>query len=177
MSESELARLPDVEKLLRAGGYQLATQELAGATAVLAESPYALVACVEFADWDKLDERIFDVQGALTRFASTAPSARNWDLYVVALVLTPTHEAANRALAEAIEADTRYARKFVRVAVRQDTLDRALRPLLPLRPPADLAIRDPLAELRAELQTLDVADDLADMAVDTFRRDDRVDVP
>lgn len=176
ITSSELARLPDVARLLSAAGYDVATHDLASASAVLAETPYALVACVEFTDWENLDEHVFDVQGALTQFASDSPSARNWDLYVVALLLTPAAEAANRALAEEIEGDTRYARKFVRVAVSQDDLDRALRPLLPLRPPADLAIRDPLEELREELETLNVADDLADVAVDSFRRDERVEV-
>jgi hypothetical protein len=177
MSTSELARLPDVGRLLSSGGYQVAKNELAGTPVLLAETPYALVACAEFTDWDKLDEQVSDVQGALTQFASSGPSARNWDLYVVALVLSPAHETASRALAESIEADTRYARKFVRIAIGQDELDRALRPLMPLRPPADLTIRDPLDELREELETLNVTHELANVAVDSFRRHDRVEVP
>src|SRR4051794_23092132 len=102
MSTPALARLPDVARLLSTAGYQVAKDELAGTFVVLAETPYALVACVEFTEWENLDEHIFDVQGALTQFASSGPSARNWDLYVVALVLSPSHEAANRAIVESI---------------------------------------------------------------------------
>lgn len=177
MTSPELARLADVEVLLRSAGYQLATRELAGFEAVLGETPYALVSCVEFDDWDRLDERVFDVQAALTRLAREAPSARTWDLYLVALVLVPTGDAGHRGLAEAIEADTRYVRKFVRVAVTRSALDRALRPLLPLRPPTGLDIDDPLSELRDELRVLDVADDVADAAVNAFRRTATVEVP
>jgi hypothetical protein len=139
--------------------------------AAVGESPYALVACVELNGWDELDERIFDVQSALTRVAALAPSARNWDLYVVALVLAEGRDAMHRGIAEAIEGDTRYARKFVRAHVRRDDLERALRPLLPLRAPVELEVGDPLAELRAELRELEVDDADADAAVESFRRD------
>lgn len=177
MTTLDLARLPDVAELLRAAGYTLATRELAGCEAVLGETPYALVACVELEDWDTLAERVFDVQAALTRVADEAPSARAWDLYVVALVLMPAREAAQRALVEAIEADTRYARKFVHVAVHRNGLDRALRPLLPLRALIGLEIRDPLGELRDELRALNIPDDVADVAVNAFKRTDTVEVP
>lgn len=177
MSSSELARATDVAELLRKSGYEIAVRKLADREAVLGETAYALVACVEFDTWESLDEHVFDVQGALTRMAQEAPSARSWDLYVVALMRTPTSDAADRALAEMIEADTRYARKFVRVAIPSSELDRALRPLLPLRPPADLDIGDPLRELRDELLSLDVEDDVADRALEAFREHESVEVP
>lgn len=173
---SELAHGEDVAGVLQTAGYDMATRELAGHQAFLGETRYALIACVEFESWDRLDENVFDVQGALTKLAQEAPSARSWDLYVVALVLVPPSDAADRALAERIEADTRYARKFVRIAVARSELDRALRPLLPLRPPADLGIGDPLLELRAELLSLSVEDDVADRALEAFRQNETVDV-
>jgi hypothetical protein len=176
MNAPELVRVADVAELLRAAGYEVATRELAGREAVLGETPYALVACVEFDDWSDLDERVFDVQAALTQVAAEVPSPRAWDLYLVVLVLRRAQEAAQRAQAEAIEADTRYARKFVRIAIAKDELDRALRPLLPLREPVGLEIRDPLNELRGELRALGIADDIADAAINTFQQTDTVEV-
>jgi hypothetical protein len=177
MTTPEPVRLADVAHLLQVSGYTLERSKLAGFEAVLGETPYALVACVELDDWATLDEQVFDVQAALTRVAEREPSVRTWDLYVVALIRTTTRDAAHRAVAESIEADTRYARKFVRMAVRQDQLDRALRPLLPLRPPADLRIAEPMVELRDELRELDIADHIADAALAAFARADTVDVP
>jgi hypothetical protein len=176
MTETEPARLADIAAVLRDAGYELASRELAGVDAVLAETRYALVACFECDGWERLDERVFDVQSALTRVAEESPSARTWDLYLVILVLAPVRDATGRAAAEAIEADTRYARKFVRFDVAKDTLDRALRPLLPLRAPAELELSEPLGELRNELRSLLVADDVADAAVESFRRTNMVEV-
>jgi hypothetical protein len=163
--------------MLRDAGYQLESRELAGVDAVLAETPYALVACIELDGWRHLDERVFDIQSALTRVAEESPSARAWDLYLVILVLASVRDASDRAAAESIEADTRYARKFVRFDVSKNALDQALRSLMPLRPPAALELSDPLGELRKELRSLRVADDIIDVAVDSFRRNDAVEVP
>ena len=176
MSGSELAQLKDVQRLLSGAGYAVSPAELAEVPALLCESPYALIACVEFGSWDALEERIFDVQSALTRLAAQAPSARNWDLYVVALVLAEGRAVGHRGVAEAIEGDTRYARKFVRAHVRRDGLERALRPLLPLEPPVGLEVSDPFGELRAELRGLDVDAADADIAVDSFRLNQVVEV-
>jgi hypothetical protein len=176
VSASKLAVLADAESLLAGAGYVIGPAELAGIPAIIGESPYALIGCVELTDWDELDERIFDVQSALTQVAAEAPSARNWDLYVVALVHSEGPDAVHRAIVESIEADTRYARKFVRAGVRREGLERALRPLLPLRPPAGLELADPIGELRMELHELDVDDADADAALASFRRDRVVDV-
>jgi hypothetical protein len=176
MSATEPARLADVAAMLSDAGYQLVSRELAGVNAVLAETRYALVACIELDGWKQLDERVFDIQSALTRVAEESPSARAWDLYLVILVVAPAHGASDRATAESIEADTRYARKFVRFDIAKNGLDRALRPLLPLRPPAALELSDPLGELRDELRSLSVAEDIVDLAVDSFRRTDTVEV-
>lgn len=176
MSAPQPARLADVADLLSQAGYSMGTSDLAGATAVIGESPYALIACVEFDAWDCLEERIFDVQAALTRAAADAPSARNWDLYVVALVAADSREHAHRATAERIESDTRYARKFVRAGVHRHALDRALRPLLPLRQTAQLKIASPLSELRNELRALEIADVDADTAIESFCRSGTVEL-
>jgi hypothetical protein len=172
-----LAHLEDVAATLDAAGYVVATQELANVEALVAETAYALIACIEIDGWDRVEDTVFDVQAAFTRFADDAPSARNWDLYLVILIAAPASHLDQLTLAETIQADTRYARKFVRVSVTLEELDRALRPLLPLRPPADLAIRDPLAELRDELASLNVADDLANVAIEGFRSTSSVEVP
>jgi hypothetical protein len=176
MSGSQLAGLADVEKLLAGAGYALRPGELAGLPVLIGESPYALIACVELDEWDHLDERIFDVQAALTRVAAEAPSARNWDLYIVGLVRAEGRDPVHRAITESIEADTRYARKFVRVALRPDGLERALRSLLPLHPPAGLGIANPLGELRTELRELDIDDADAETALESFRHSQVVEV-
>lgn len=176
MKSAKLAGLADVETLMDEAGYALEMGELAGHPALICESPYALIACVELQNWDRLAEDVFDVQSALTRFAAEAPSARAWDLYVVALVLDEGREAHHRAIAEAIEADTRYARKLVRAAVLKDSVARALRPLLPLGPPATLAITDPLEELRSELNGLNVDECDVAAALESFRRTSEVEV-
>jgi hypothetical protein len=177
MTMSDRASLADISALLEAAGYHVEGRHLADYPAVLAESPYALVACVELDGWTDLEDKVFDVQGALTRIAQQAPSPRSWDLYVVALLESLPPNSEHRALVEGVEADTRYARKFVRAGLHQDGLERALRPLLPLRPPADLAIRDPLEELRAELRTLAIDDALATVAVASFAKTDTVEIP
>lgn len=176
MNSSQPARLADVSNLLEGAEYVVERRKLAGHDCVLGETPYALVACFELENWDQVEEHVFDVQAALTRLAEAEPSARAWDLYVVAMLLTPANEASDRALAESIEADTRYARKFIRVAVLQHDLDRALRPLLPLRSPAHLEVTDPIHELRNELGDLDLSDEVADMALRSFARTNTVEV-
>lgn len=67
------AKLDDFERGLRDGGYSVALTELAGYQALLGETPYALVGCVSFSDWRDLEERVFDLQAALTRVAAEAP--------------------------------------------------------------------------------------------------------
>jgi hypothetical protein len=178
MSATGPAPLTDVADVLEGAGYSIAFRDLAGVEAVLGETPYALVACVQLDDWEHLEERVFDIQAALTRVADEAPSARGWDLYLVIHVAILASEPGHRAAAEAVEGDTRYARKLVRVAVpKGPALDSALRPLLPLRPPADLDLGDPMTHVREELHTLRVADAVADVAVESFRRTEEVQVP
>lgn len=176
MTNSNLATIADVRDLLRTAGYAVQRRNLADKDAILAETPYALVACAEFATWEQLQEQVSDLQAAATGLAAEQSSARSWDVYVVALVNAPG-EAHDDVIAETIEADTSYARKFVRAAVRREDLDRALRPLLPLRGAAKLQITDPLAELRTELRDLDVPDDVADVAVSSFAHTEEVQVP
>jgi hypothetical protein len=176
MSEDGLASVEGVAQALQEAGYTVAAGQLAGEQAVLAETPYALVGCVELVDWDGLEERVFDIQAALTRVAEEAPSALAWDLYLITLLRTPPPSPAAAASVEAIENDTRYTRKFVHAALPADALDRALRPLLPLRAPVAISLGDPLEDLLNELFELDVDERVARTAVQSFKDHDAVEI-
>jgi hypothetical protein len=177
---SRIARLADFAEVLRNSGYTIEYGELAGVKVLLGETPYALVACMEAESWDDLARRVSDVQAALTQLASQAPSPRRWDLYLVVHVLVRAASAAEEATADELEADTHYVRKFVRTAVdleRDGSLDRALRPLLPLRTTPEFDVTEPLDVLRQELHDLRLPDDVADAAIDAFRRGKEITVP
>jgi hypothetical protein len=174
MSERKPVRREDVAKLLESAGYEVQERRLAECEATVAATPYALVACVEPGGWDDLVQRVSDVQADLTKLASEAPSARSWDLYLVVLLEEAAESAAQRALVEAIEGDTSYTRKFVHVGLVRDHLDQALRPLLPLRPPADFRIADPFQELRGELLAVGVEEATVEQAIDSFKSEDEV---
>jgi hypothetical protein len=174
---SKSASRNDVAELLQTAGYELEDRALGGFTATIASSPYAVVACVEVSGWKDFAGNVMDVQADLTRLAEGAPSARNWDLYVVALVNEGSPDARRRSEMEQLESDTNYARKFVFGGLVLEKLDAALRPLLPLRPAANFAISDPLAELRAELLSDGVDRRLVDVALQSFDARDEVEVP
>jgi hypothetical protein len=181
MSAASVATLAEFSAVLEAAGYRVASAQLGERIAVLAESPYALVALIEVGSCASLREDVADAQASLTRIAAEVPSARSWDLYLMLHVLSVSNDPADDLLIEEVEADTRYVRKFVRVAVTVDTsdinaLDRALRPLLPLRPMPQFDLADPLDALRAELYALDAPADLVDTAIASFQTDMTVSV-
>lgn len=176
MTPRELAQLSDVEGQLSAAGYVVQRRKLANTDLLLGESPYALVACFELDGWEQLEETTFEVQTEMTRIAAGDSAGRMWDIYVVAFVRAPAANADQAALREAIEGDTRYARKLVRAAVPRGALERALRPLLPLHEPMGLELADPLYELRGELHALPVANEIADVALAAFASTDSVEI-
>lgn len=177
MSSDPLATLAAIAAILSEGGYAIRDQEIGGAPAVLAENPYALVAVVEFVDWDQLERRVFDCQAELTELAADSRSARDWDMYLFVHVLASLDDSEHLALVEAIEADTRYARKLVRAGLSEAALDRALRPFLPLRPAAEFDLADPLEQLRQELSRLAVEETVAATAIAAFKADAEVRLP
>jgi hypothetical protein len=138
---------------------------------VIAENVYALVMVVEVPT-ESRTELIDDAQARLTQLAASRPSARRWDLYLV-LAVDPNRYDEIR---EAYEADTRYARKLI-ITGGPDRLEKLLRPLLPLRPTPEIALADPLAEVKRHLLASDVPEDLADAAVRSFREEGEVRVP
>lgn len=174
MTANEPARRKDVAALLESAGYELQERRFAESETTVAATPYALVACAELDGWGGLDQRVSDIQAGLTELAEEAPSARSWDLYLVVLVADAPASAAQRALVESIEGDTRYARKFVHAGVVGEDLDKALRPLLPLRPPADFEIADPIEELRGELLAIGVEGATVEQALGSFTNEDEV---
>lgn len=176
MSAGESAGRADVGAALEKAGYEIGERTLAGSRATVASTPYALVACIESAEWTGLAERVAEIQAELTQLAEEAPSARRWDLYLVVLLATAPADAEQRACVEEIESDTRYARKFVHAGVPTDELDRALRPLLPLRPPIGFEIADPFDELRGELLALQIEEATVERAIGSFESEEEVEV-
>jgi hypothetical protein len=67
----------------------------------------------------------------------------------------------------------------VRIAISladEHAVDRALRPLLPLRPTPQFDLGEPLDALRSELYALNAPDDLVDIAIASFQSDSTVTV-
>lgn len=175
-----LVSLEDFASVLRGAGFMIQFEPLAGREVLLAETPYELAACVEMDGWEGLREHVFDVQAAFTRFAGQAPSAKRWDLYLFVHVLRPRTDSWAEQVIEEIETDTRYARKYVRVAVRADepqALQIALRPLLPLQSAAEFHLTEPLEALRTELNQLKLPQDVTDAALRSFSAENEVRVP
>jgi hypothetical protein len=169
----DLASLDDIGLVLEAAGYALERAELAGLRALLAESSYALVGCVELADWTDFSQHVTEAQSALGR---TRP-ARGRDLYLVLHVRSKATELADYAALQGAEADTRHTRTLVRMAVTPAELDRALRPLLPLRLGAVFDLAEPLQQLHDELLELGLEERVADTAVEIFGEEEVVRVP
>jgi hypothetical protein len=166
-----------LREVFEAGGYVVETVQLEDVgNALLAETAYALVSVIE-AEWESLEDRIAAAQASLTTVAAEYPSARRWDLYVVAAVpppATPLHDT----IRETIENDTHYARKFVVVgAADKVSAERAVRALLPLQPPADIPQVDALDAIRAGLDDEGVDTALTEAALAAFRSRSEVHIP
>lgn len=136
---------------------------------LLAETPHALVLCVE-STWDTLGDTVAEAQAVLTHLAERNPSPRSWDLYLVVAIPQAASQTED-LLREQIEHDTRYARKFVLTgdATHTDAVTRALRPLLPLRISSNVTLSDPLDALRTELLGDGIEADLVDQALASYR--------
>jgi len=181
MTSVDIASLQDMGDLLSSSGYDVAFRSLGTAQSVLiAESPYALICCVEASDWNILPTLVSDVQAELTQLAAGAPSARRWDLYLIIHVLVRPPGPAEEVIGEEIEADTHYARKYIRVVIPSHdagALEKALRPLLPLHRVPEFDLVEPLEALRTELYELDISHEIADTALNAFSQNDEVIVP
>jgi hypothetical protein len=182
----DLASLDDIGLVLEAAGYALERAELAGLRALLAESSYALVGCVELADWTDFSQHVTEAQSALGRrgrvageplSARGADPVRGRDLYLVLHVRSKAADLVDYAALQEAEADTRHTRTLVRVAVTPAELDRALRPLLPLRLGAVFDLAEPLQQLHDELLELGLDERVADTAVEVFGEEEAVRVP
>lgn len=180
MRPARVATLTEIGAVLETCGYRVRAARFEfGGQVIVAESLYAVVGCVEVEDWTELRETVEDFQAELTRLSTRSLSARRWDLYVFAHVLVKARNSSDESLAEVIESDTRYARKFVRVALPEGdrpALERALRPLLPLRAAPEFEGFEPIDELREQLRDLGVPDNVAEAALTSFTRTNEVSV-
>jgi hypothetical protein len=181
MTTANNALLPEWAALLRDSGYEVTYDTFANAQSVLiAESLYALVCCFETSDWDGLQIAVSDVQAELTQLSAKSTSARMWDLYLVAHMLSRPPTKVTETLADQIEADTHYARKFVRVLVPNndfESLKKALRPLLPLDSANEFNLVEPLEVLKKELFDLNVPHEDVVAALDSFSTNGEVILP
>jgi hypothetical protein len=166
-----------LREVLEDGGYVVEVVEFEGVgDALLAETPYALI-CAVSTGWEDLEERVAAAQASLTMVGAEHPSARRWDLYVIAVVprgATPLHDT----IRETIESDTRYARKLVVAGADEKvSAERAVRALLPLQPPADIPPINALEAIRAGLAEEGVDAALAEAALKTFASRSEVQIP
>jgi hypothetical protein len=171
-------QLEPLARVLRAGDFAVDEVTFAELGAcLLAETPHALVLCV-VGDWETLPATIEEAQATLTNLAAQHPSPRSWDLYVVVSIGRSADEA-EEILRERIEHDTRFARKFVLAGHVADdaAVERALRPLLPLRSAASVHLADPLDAVRTELLGAGVDSDVVDHALTSFRASGEIDIP
>jgi hypothetical protein len=168
-------------KVLEASGYSVGYSEFPSVGRVLlAETPDALVCCFHTEHWGSLRQDVSDAQASLTQLAAEVPSARRWDMYLVVHLPGKPPGLLEEAAVEAIEADTSYMRKFVRMGVvfhDSKAVERALRQLLPLQSVPVFDIIDPLELLRNELRELDIAEEIAATAIASFQLSSEVSVP
>jgi hypothetical protein len=180
MSTKTLAEIEDLATFLASASYAVDIRPLGRFSRVLlAENPYALVACVETETWSGLTEVVSDLQAELTHLARADASPKRWDLYVVVHVRAGELRSVDGVLIEQIESDTRFARKFVRVNMLRDpdVLDRALRPFLPLRAPMPLSVPNPMEVLRSELVDHGLDEALVEFVFDSFESTGEVRTP
>lgn len=172
--------LTEFAKVLEANGYSVDYSEFPSVGRVLlAETPDALVCCFHTEDWGSLLRDVSDAQASLTQLAAKAPSARRWDMYLLVHLPGKPPGLLEEAAVEAIEADTSFMRKFVRMGVvfrDSKAVERALRPLLPLQSVPAFDIMDPLDLIRTELRELDIAEEIADTAIASFQLSNEVSV-
>jgi hypothetical protein len=160
--------------VLMAGGYDVDFSEEEGLGPVLlAETLYALVMAVVVPE-DGTERFVEEAQATLTRYAAAHPSPRSWDLYLVLVV--PGDNQSYDAVRDAVESDTRYARKLV-VTGDRATTERILRLLLPLRPVAQIELTEPLGAMRAMLVGAHIEVTLADAALSSFAETGEVHIP
>jgi hypothetical protein len=166
-----LAELQDLAGVLEDADFQCEILTLGRFARILVgENPYCVLAILDASTHDDLRQMMSDAQAELTQLTlRNRPTSIRWDLYVV-MHLRTEGGVVDPDLIEAIESDTKYTRKFVRVDIRreQSAIDRALRPFLPLRPAARIQAVDPIELLRAELMEQGLGAELTDSALASF---------
>jgi hypothetical protein len=168
---TSIAELQDLADVLGTADFQCEVVTLGRfARVLLGQNPYCVLAIVEGWTHDDLRQMISDAQAELTQLTLRAQrTSIRWDLYVL-LHLRTDGGVVDPNLVEAIESDTKYARKLVRINIKRDrtSIDRALRPFLPLRSATRVEPVDPVELLRAELRKQGLDPELSDAALASF---------
>lgn len=179
---SVLADLQDLSEVLQEAGFNCEVSTLGAFPRVLiARNAYGIVAALEVESWLSLEERASDLQAELTHLALSQDEQGGvrWDLYVLLHVRNEGLQSVQADLVERLEADTKYARKFVRVNLIRDAavLDRALRPFLPLRAVANFKAGNPLQLLEQELLVEGIPPSDLQAALSSFQASGEVVLP
>lgn len=131
------------ETILRRGGFAVSTIQLsANLTLLVAENDYFVLGVVVASSLEELLQMESSLSVAfVNRLAEQAAGPKQWDAYLV--LLTPDRAVeSNEEVAElaAINRDTRYLRRLAHVGVTatSESVERALRPFLPLPPLKEL---------------------------------------
>lgn len=168
---NNLAELQDLATVLEEADFECEILTLGRFARVLVgENPYCVLAILDASTHDDLRKLMSDAQAELTQLTlRSRPTSVRWDLYIL-LHLRSDDGVVESDLVEAIESDTKFTRKFVRVDIRRDrsSIDRALRPFLPLRPAARIEAVDPIELLRAELVEHGLDASLTETALSSF---------
>lgn len=175
-----IACLADFQLALEDANFECRETTLyASKPVLLAENPYSLVAILEANSLDEIENDVFDAQAELSRLvAESSRTDKRWDLYVLVHLRTLDSTKIDTRVLEGLEADTRYARKFIRCNLENDReeLDRALRPFLPLRPATAFEPQDALQLLRAALIEHGAEPHIVDSALESYRTEGEINI-
>lgn len=138
--------------------------------AVFAETTDELVCVFVNPDGGFLRGSFDAVEAKLADLGVNDGSPRRWDYYSVALLADPESVVKHSQIIREIEYDTNFSRKIVRVVdpKSRETVDAALRPLMPLREPKAVRLEEPLTALRREMLDSNVDSVLIDKAFDSY---------
>jgi hypothetical protein len=163
------------QEILTEGAFHTARVTLPQAQAgvLVAENPYTVAAVAGVDQWHDVAPYVNVLATEFANWAlSRQPQAKQWDLYLIVLIVQPVTSDSELTEIEQFTDDTRYVRRLIRhgVVSDRDSADAltALAALLPLQLPDRIAERDPYSALVEALRGQGVDRDLAAQTVEQF---------
>jgi hypothetical protein len=141
------------------------------ATVLIVEDEFSVAAILGVDEWRDLREVLGDIATAFANWALGRDAGpKQWDLYVIALAVSPVTDEADLVAVEEWIADTRYVRRMVRHGVTPTSarVRVALEALLSLELPARVAERDVYSALVAGLENEGIDASTANEMVSRF---------